>query len=91
MKNQNEDIDKKNLGLIAQDLEDVIPEVVNISQSNDNNTTYSIQYSSIIPILIKAIQDLNDINIGYENRIKRLENLLNISNNTSNLSVDTQQ
>jgi hypothetical protein len=90
MKNQNEDIDKKNLGLIAQDLEDIIPEVVNISQSNDNNTTYSIQYSSIIPILIKAIQDLNDINIGYENRIKRLENLLNISNNTSNLSVDTQ-
>jgi hypothetical protein len=90
MKNQNEDIDKKNLGLIAQDLEDVIPEVVNISQSNDN-ITYSIQYSSIIPILIKAVQELNDINIGYENRIKRLESLLNISNNTSNLSVDTQQ
>ena len=61
MINQNEEIDKRNLGLIAQDLENIIPEVVNIHSTNDNNETLSLQYTSIIPILIKAIQELNEI------------------------------
>jgi hypothetical protein len=61
MENQNEDIDKKNLGFLAQDLEDIVPEIVNVQSSNDSNYIYSLQYSSIIPILIKAIQELNEI------------------------------
>jgi trimeric autotransporter adhesin len=61
MENQNEDIDKKNLGFLAQDIEDIVPEIVNIQSSNDSNYIYSLQYSSIIPILIKAIQELNEI------------------------------
>ena len=59
MENQNEDIDKRNLGFIAQDLEYIIPEIVNVPSSS--NAVYSLQYTSIIPILIKAIQELNEI------------------------------
>ena len=59
MENQNEDTDKRNLGFIAQDLEYIIPEIVNVPSSS--NAVYSLQYTSIIPILIKAIQELNEI------------------------------
>ena len=67
MENQNQDIDKRNLGFIAQDLEDIIPEIVNVPSSNDSNAVYSLQYSSIIPILIKSIQELNDKIISLNN------------------------
>jgi hypothetical protein len=65
MENQNEDIDKRNLGFIAQDLEDIIPEIVNVPSTS--NAVYSLQYSSIIPILIKAVQELNDKIISLNN------------------------
>jgi trimeric autotransporter adhesin len=65
MENQNEDIDKRNLGFIAQDLEDIIPEIVNVPSTS--NAVYSLQYSSIIPILIKAVQELNDKIISLKN------------------------
>jgi len=67
MENQNEDIDKRNLGFIAQDLENIIPEIVNVPSSNDSNAVYSLQYSSIIPILIKSIQELNDKIVSLNN------------------------
>ena len=67
MENQNEDIDKKNLGFLAQDLEDIVPEIVNVPSSNDSNYIYSLQYSSIIPILIKAVQELNDKIVSLNN------------------------
>jgi len=67
MENQNQDIDKRNLGFIAQDLEDIIPEIVNVPSSNDSNAVYSLQYSSIIPILIKSIQELNDKIVSLNN------------------------
>jgi hypothetical protein len=54
MENQNEDIDKRTLGFIAQDLEDIIPEIVNLPSSNDSNAVYSLQYSSIIPYFNKV-------------------------------------
>jgi hypothetical protein len=65
MENQNEDIDKRNLGFIAQDLEDIIPEIVNVPSTS--NAVYSLQYSSIIPILIKAVQELNDKIVSLNN------------------------
>jgi len=59
MENQNQDVDKRNLGFIAQDLEYIIPEIVNVPSTS--NAVYSLQYTTIIPILIKAIQELNEI------------------------------
>ncbi|HMI08463.1 MAG TPA: tail fiber domain-containing protein, partial [Flavobacterium sp.] len=50
------DIEKKNrLGLIAQETERIVPEVV--STGTDANQTKAINYSELIPVLIKAIQE----------------------------------
>jgi hypothetical protein len=43
------------LGLIAQDVEDVIPEVV--TQPNEKDEYYGLAYTELIPVLIKAIQE----------------------------------
>ena len=52
------------IGLIAQEVNKVIPEVV---QLDDNSKYYGISYQSLVPVLIEAIKELSD-------RIKKLEN-----------------
>jgi len=47
---------KRNFGFIAQDIESVLPEVVNTPKTE--NDLYTLQYTSIIPVLTKAIQEL---------------------------------
>jgi hypothetical protein len=54
--------DKKDFGVIAQLVEQILPEIVTV----DNNGIYSVNYNSFIAILIQAIKELNE-------RIKRLE------------------
>jgi hypothetical protein len=44
---------KSQVGLIAQDVNQILPEVVNI----DNEGYYSIGYGSIVPVLIQAIKE----------------------------------
>ena len=46
---------QKQIGLIAQDVEKLIPEVV----TTDNNGLKRIQYDLLTPILINAIKELN--------------------------------
>lgn len=47
---------EESLGLIANEVMTFVPEVVN----GDENTYYGIDYQKIVPILIKAIQELNN-------------------------------
>lgn len=47
---------KETLGLIAQELEKVFPQVVEVN--DDNNKTLSVKYSELIPVLVSAIQEL---------------------------------
>lgn len=51
------------LGLIAQDVKEVIPEVVSLDKNSD---MYKISYQSLIPVLIEAVKELSD-------RVKKLE------------------
>jgi len=44
------------LGLIAQEVQKVLPEVVDVG--TDENKTLGMNYSELIPVLIKAIQEL---------------------------------
>lgn len=44
-------------GLIAQEMVTALPEVVDVM--NDDDKTYSVRYTDIIPYLIRAIQELN--------------------------------
>jgi trimeric autotransporter adhesin len=55
--------DKEDIGLIAQEVEKVVPEVV-----YDSNNLKSLNYSGIIPVLIEAIKELNDRVIQLENK-----------------------
>jgi len=45
---------KENLGLIAQDVEKVFPQVVDVIK--DGNL--GVRYTELIPVLVKAIQEL---------------------------------
>lgn len=52
------DIDNKNnLGLIAQDIEKVFPEIVSFDKEKDE---YAVRYTELIPVLVKAVQELNN-------------------------------
>ncbi len=49
----------KSLGLIAQELLDVIPEVVNVPE--DDNDLLGVNYAELIPVLINAIQEQQEV------------------------------
>jgi hypothetical protein len=51
----DEENSKKHLGFIAQDLQEVVPEVVSEMQGG----TLGVEAAGLIPILVKAIQELN--------------------------------
>ena len=77
------------LGLIAQDLLKVIPEVVKTEDWKQNEETgqnekvelerLGVYYSYLIPVLVKAVQEqqqiINDQNQKIEDLTKRLDNL----------------
>lgn len=62
--------EENDLGFIAQDVAEIIPEAVNTNWNSD----LLMRYESIIPILIKAIQEQNALIKGLEQRILILEN-----------------
>lgn len=51
--------DKKHIGFVAQEIEQVFPKVVYDSKPDENgNTTKAVKTTVLIPILVKAIQEL---------------------------------
>jgi hypothetical protein len=58
-------------GLIAQEVQQCFPELISI----DDNGYLGIQYSEMVPILTKAVQELKDIISTQNKRIEYLENL----------------
>jgi chaperonin cofactor prefoldin len=56
--------DKRHYGFIAQEIEKVLPEVVNTA--NDSLGTKTVEYSSVVPVLVEAIKELT-------NKIEALE------------------
>ena len=60
-----------NLGLIAQEVQKLIPEVIDVG--TDNAKTLGMKYTELIPVLIKAIQEQQDIITNSELRIQNYE------------------
>jgi len=67
-----EDNEQKELGLIAQEVQEVFPGLV--QEGNDENKTLSIKTSVIPLMLLKALQEANEKIIDMESRIATLEN-----------------
>lgn len=67
---------RKHLGLIAQDVGMVISEVVDKGNNPDN--ILGINYSDLVPVLIKAIQDQQDQINSYKSENSELKLQLNI-------------
>ena len=60
----------KSIGVIAQDIQKILPEVV----SEDKNGYLGVNYSGIVPVLIEAVREQNSIISDLEDRISKLEN-----------------
>ena len=71
--------DKKQIGVIAQELETIFPNMVEETPDldNDNNdlgtTTKSVKYSVFVPMLVKAMQEQQAIIEDLKTRIEQLE------------------
>ncbi|MFK8012188.1 MAG: tail fiber domain-containing protein [Marinicellaceae bacterium] len=63
--------DKKHLGLIAQEVEILIPEIVN--KANDENQTRSMRYAELVPVLIRATQEQQSLIDQQHQQILALE------------------
>ena len=61
---------EKQIGLIAQELETVYPELV----SADSNGIKSIDYMGLVPVLIEAVKELKSLNDSLATRVYALEN-----------------
>ena len=57
------------VGLIAQEVEKVLPEVVQIREDGIK----AISYEKVVPLLVEAVKDQQVIIENLENRIKLLE------------------
>ncbi len=66
---QNKFSPESQVGLIAQEVIEVFPEVV----SEDNKGYYNIDYTKITPLLIEAIKELKSENERLKSRIEKLE------------------
>jgi len=88
----------KRLGLLAQEVQRVIPEVVRdwCYKADEKTgktikmptTTLGLQYDAIIPVLIKGMQEQQKLITTLEERIAKLENTPNAVMSNTKLSYD---
>jgi len=67
-----EDKEKRYAGVVAQEVLEVLPEVV----AQDENGTYSVAYGNLTALLIEAIKEERSERLKVEERLARLEQLL---------------
>ena len=74
LKDVDEPDSQKKLGVVAQDLVGVLDEVVEPLQRNGDDTEYmAVRYTELVPVLIKAVQEQQDIIENLKSRIEQLE------------------
>jgi hypothetical protein len=72
--------EEKQLGVVAQELEQVFPSMIELHKDRDTNgedlgtTTKAVKYSVFVPMLIKAVQEQQAIIEELKARIDSLEN-----------------
>lgn len=72
--------DYLNLGFIAQEVKEIIPEVVRYDEVND---IYTMEYTGLIPVLVEAIKEQQKVIAAQQNMIRQhkieIEELRNLS------------
>ncbi len=58
---------KKSVGFIAQEVEQVISEIVSTTMDGDTDIK-ALDYTGIVPVLVKAVQELSDKVRALESR-----------------------
>lgn len=71
---QGVDHDKRQAGVIAQELKKVLPEAV----ITDANGYYAVRYTNIIPLLIEALKEEKSKRESLEERLAKIERMLDI-------------
>ena len=71
-KNEYKDIDRKYIGLIAQDVKELFPEFVNYNEDED---AYTMDYAGLSVVAIQAIKELKQENEDLKTRVTELETL----------------
>ena len=67
------EVEKQQIGLIAQDVEKEFPEVVD---TDEKNGMKSISYDNLIGPLVESIKDLTKLNSNLSKRIEELEKII---------------
>lgn len=66
--------EKENIGFIAQEIEKIFPELV-----HGEDGQKSVNYVSLVPVLVEAVKELDEKNKELEARLEKLEKRLGIS------------
>lgn len=65
-----DDGDRRSLGFYAEDLREVLPELV---RESDGPSPLVVEYDQLFPVLVRAIQQQTETIAALEDRITRLE------------------
>ena len=68
----NDDYDDYQIGLLAQDVQKVFPELV----MEDSNGILSVNYQALIPVLVNALKEMDENYRELENELSELEKLI---------------
>ncbi|RYH72266.1 hypothetical protein EVU94_13015 [Flavobacteriaceae bacterium 144Ye] len=80
----------KSLGLIAQEVQPIISELVHTA--NDENNTLSVSYTELIPVLINAIQEQQEIIESLQTTVNSKQSQLGqLENDVAELKVLVNQ
>ena len=80
-KDKNEYSSATQIGLIAQEVKKIIPELVD----QDQQGLYTVQYSHLVPLLVEAIKELNTL-LGQTQ-----QNVLNLEDKVAENKEEIQQ
>ena len=85
---------EQQFGLIAQEVKEVFPNIVREYKTHDEDgkerseTVHSINYTSLIPVLIKGMQEQQNTIAALQEKIAKLENALNSITSKTGLGYD---
>lgn len=68
-----EDKAKRHVGVIAQEVEEIYPELV---QENKESNKKSVNYSGLVPVLLECVKTLKNENADLRNRLEKMEQFM---------------